>query len=769
MDGVAILVDGRVAYVNPTVLRLLGARGPEEVVGRLPADFLPPGAQEAARARLERRVSAGEPSRPDEHRILRVDGTSVDVEVVATPFEDDGIQALHVLVRDVSRRKRDEAVLQRTQELLEARVQERTARVQASERVLSEILETALDGFVMVDASGRVTAWNARATAILGWTAREALGRSAFDLAVPPHVRVWAEEILAGMLEGAPEAARSRRIELPLRRKDGAEIPAELSLVVVESPQGRAVSAFIRDLTEARKAEALIRDGERRLRQIIDLVPQFIFAKDLEGRFVIVNEAVAKAYGTTVERLLGRRDADFAASEEEVRRFRRDDLAVIESGRPMLVREETLTDADGRVRILETTKIPFTVSGTHLPAVLGVSTDITDRKRIEADLVQAQKMEGIGRLAGGIAHDFNNLLTAILGYAQMLETRGSGDLAIRKDASGIREAAERAASLTRQLLTFARRERGDPRAVDLSELTLNLDRLLRRVLGADIELVTLPGADLGPVEVDPGRLEQVLVNLVVNARDAMPGGGRLLIETRAVGLEEAPVEARGHVGPGPWVEIRVADSGEGMPPDTLSRVFEPFFTTKGVGKGTGLGLAICYGIVKQYGGHIWAESTVGKGTTFHVLLPRSDGVASPLATPETASVPTGTETILVVDDESSVREVTVRCLRAAGYEVLHAPTATGALAITESHPSRIDLLVTDIVMPGMGGPELAAKVIAARPGLRVLFISGYHDVELGPNPDGGAPWPLLSKPFTLTALAQRVRRVLDEGSPRIRG
>jgi signal transduction histidine kinase len=415
-----------------------------------------------------------------------------------------------------------------------------------------------------------------------------------------------------------------------------------------------------------------------------------------------------------VEALLGRRDADFNPNLHEVDHFRDDDLAVLREGKPKRVAEEVLTDATGRTRVLETIKIPFALGEAGTPTVLGVSTDLTERKRVEADLLHAQRMEGIGRLAGGVAHDFNNVLTAILGSVQLLEARLASDPTGRREVETIRTAAERAASLTRQLLTFARRDHAKPQPVDLAALTLDLERMLRRVLGSPVELVADVDPEAGAVEVDPGQMEQVVVNLVVNARDAMPRGGRLTIRTRPVPADACPDAARGHVGAGPWVELSVTDTGEGIPPAVLPRIFEPFFSTKHATVGTGLGLSICYGIVKRWGGHIWAETAAGRGSTYRVLLPRSEKAPSPRPPSGDAAAPPGRETVLVMDDEDAVRATMV------GRSPLGTALAVAARGGVEvaTHPGRTTR--AGVVM--LAHRARRGERIRDRPGTRVVRV-----------------------------------------------
>jgi nitrogen-specific signal transduction histidine kinase len=388
--------------------------------------------------------------------------------------------------------------------------------------------------------------------------------------------------------------------------------------------------------------------------------------------------------------------------------------------------------------------------------------DITERKLLEAQLRQAQKMEAVGRLAGGIAHDFNNLLTAITGYADLaLSDLREGD-PMRQDMEEILRAAHRAAELTRQLLAFSRQQVLAPRVLDLNEVVQSVDKMLRRLVGEDVELLSVLAPGLGHVKADPGQLEQVIVNLAVNARDAMPTGGKLTIETADAELAETRVRDLAAVPAGRYVMLAITDSGTGMDEETKARIFEPFFTTKEQGKGTGLGLATVYGIVKQSGGFIWLYSEPGHGTTFKIYLPRVEGAADALAPPVgTVEVPRGTETVLIVEDEEAVRALAKTALTRKGYRVLEAANGGEALLRCESEQAPIHLLVTDVVMPGLGGADLAQRLAPLRPDMKVLFISGYADraaARHGTIQPGAA---YLEKPFSLEALARKVREVLD--------
>lgn len=385
-----------------------------------------------------------------------------------------------------------------------------------------------------------------------------------------------------------------------------------------------------------------------------------------------------------------------------------------------------------------------------------------ERKLLEEQFLQSQKMEAIGRLAGGIAHDFNNLLTIISGYTQLLLTRTTVEDSSRSSLEEIERAAGRAADLTRQLLAFSRRQALQPRVVDLNELVANMEKMLRRMIGEDVEVVTVPSSNLKPVKADPGQIEQVIMNLALNSRDAMPHGGKLIIETANVMLDGNYV--REHVGtkPGPYAMLAITDTGVGMNAETRSHMFEPFFTTKEAGRGTGLGLATVYGIVKQSGGSTWVYSEVGIGTTVKVYLPAvSDAVETPQQEALTAGRGKGTETVLLVEDEKPVRDLVSTVLRGAGYRVLEANNGEDALKICNSNREPPQLLLTDVVLPEMSGPELAAKVLAVRPEVKTLYVSGYTDEAMSRYGILGSAKAFLQKPFMPSALLQKVRDVLD--------
>ena len=417
---------------------------------------------------------------------------------------------------------------------------------------------------------------------------------------------------------------------------------------------------------------------------------------------------------------------------------------------------------DGRTRTLHGRGAVIVDDADRPVRILGTCQDTTDLAQLEEKLVLSQKLEAVGQLAGGVAHDFNNILTAIMSYGDLvLDDLPDADPR-RGDLVEIKRAAERAAALTRQLLAFSRRQILQPRVLELNALVGNLDPMVRRLIGEDIEVVTTLQPHLGRVEADPGQLEQVIVNLAVNARDAMPGGGRLVITTENVELDEAYAHRHGRMEPGRYVMLAVSDTGTGMDEETKAHVFEPFFTTKPVGQGTGLGLATVYGIVKQSGGYVWVYSELGHGTTFKIYLPRAvtaADAATPTATPELDL--RGRETVLLVEDEAAVRKVARMGLEKQGYTVLEAANGVEAMRQAEACRGPIHLVVTDVIMPELGGRELIERLGAARPDTRVLFMSGYTDDAIVRHGVLQAGIPFLEKPFTPRALVGAVRRVLD--------
>src|SRR5271169_5174688 len=529
---------------------------------------------------------------------------------------------------------------------------------------------------------------------------------------------------------------------------------------------GVAINGMLEDLE---KSQIERHDGRARLAVILERMPAVLWTTDKELRYTSSMGAALDSLGVKSGGLTGKTLSEY---------FQTDDPQhpSIAAHWRALAGEALTYELHWQKRVLESHVRPLRGPDGEIVGVIGVALDITDRKQLADQLRQSQKLQAVGELAGGVAHDFNNLLMVVKGHAEMLLDRlprGSADRQnpALQNVEQIQQAAERAAALTRQLLAFSRMQVLQPRVLDLNEVVAGMIQMVSRVIGANIELAFLPGADLGRVKADPSQIEQVALNLVVNARDAMPDGGRLTIETSNVQLERDYATQHAVVDPGPYVMLTVSDTGTGMDAATKARIFEPFFTTKAQGRGTGLGLATVYGVVKQSGGYIWVYSELGHGTTFKVYLPKVTAAAETPHAEKILSVPaSGTETILFVEDEQGVRELVREYLTASGYSVLEASDGIQALEIAAMHPGAIQLLITDVVMPRLSGRQLATQISSDRRGLKVLYISGYTDDSVFRHGvlEGGMEF--LQKPFNLNALAQKIREILDgQAAPSVLG
>jgi signal transduction histidine kinase/ActR/RegA family two-component response regulator len=522
---------------------------------------------------------------------------------------------------------------------------------------------------------------------------------------------------------------------------------------------GEVTSAFNDMLATIEAREAALRDSTQRLRDAMQAAGMAQWRWDVSRDAISWGGEEARIFPEGVRP----RDASLAAFLDVIEP---DDREPVERALRSAARTDGSCEVDIRLAgaeerrwiVLRGRAERGNESGLE---VFGLATDVTERRSLQQQLVESQKMEAIGRLAGGIAHDFNNLLTAILGYARFAKAGLPEGSQARDDVHQIELAGDRAAALTGQLLAYARRQIVAPRIADLNELVGRMQRMLRRLIGEDVTLDLACASRLWPTRIDAAQFEQVLLNLIVNARDAMPDGGRIVIGTRNERFDAATVRSRPEMAPGDYVVLTVGDSGVGIEPATLGRIFEPFFTTKEQGKGTGLGLAVCYGIVRQAGGHIWATSEPGRGSTFTVLLPRSEAEAESPSEPTAVSPARGQETVLVVEDEPAVRALASRTLGSLGYHVLEAATGGEALGIARRYEGAIDVLVSDVVMPEMNGPAVAEAVAAARPGVRIVFMSGYTEAAIDTENLGIPGAVLLPKPFDPDVLGRAVRAVLD--------
>jgi PAS domain S-box-containing protein len=565
---------------------------------------------------------------------------------------------------------------------------------------------------------------------------------------------IWGSDTLVAAVAGSVERLRA------------LSVYKGLGFVAVTAA---LLSAGVRlALRRERAGARRVRESEALLRAITDGITDPVFLKGRDGRWLFANPAVLRVIGKPLDQVLGRTDAEIYADRAMAEDLMRTDRRIMERGEGEVI-EERVVGAEGE-RIYLSTKVPFRDWDGTVIGVIGAARDITDRKRTEQALLAAQerirqseKLESVGRLAGGVAHDFNNLLTVILSAGEVLtDDLRAGRAPELADLEQIRTAGGRARELTQQLLAVGRRQVTAPVPLDLGDTLRAGDRMLRRLLGEGIRLDLELLAEPCPVLCDPAQLEQVILNLALNARDAMPDGGRLVLRTAVRNVREGQDRRDGEPGPGRWVELTVQDDGAGMDPEVMAHVFEPFFTTKPKGLGTGLGLATIYGIVTQADGHVFVRSAPGRGTAFSVYLPHRPAEARPAgASPGAARAAGGVETVLAVEDDALVRGVTARALRSAGYRVLEAGSGAEALAVAGAEP--LQLLVTDVVMPGMDGRALADELRRRSPGLRVLFVSGYPDDVIGRRNVLDAGTQLLAKPFTPGALLARVREILDGG------
>jgi len=760
----------------------------EEAVGRRLSDLIIPlRYREAHTSGLARFIATGEGpviGRRIEISALRRDGSELPVELTVTALKEDDAPLFNAFVADITERKRGEQRVA-AQHAATRILAEASTLAEAAPKLLrtvGEALGYAVGALWTVDRAGGVMrcgeVWRS------GEAAPEfaALTRKVvFAPGVGLPGRVWLSGEAAWIPDVSTDPNLPRRavavaeglrsaFAFPIRflgevvavvelfSRDTREPDPELLKIMAN------VGSQIEHFWQRRRAEKALRAAQERLAHVVSWSPSVLYTLKVEG-----TELVPTWVSENIEGLIGYKPEDIRGTGWWVENLHPEDRERVVGQIPTLLsegyvaREYRFRHKDGTYRwVADEQRLLRDPVWSPLDVVCKGSA-ATEKKRLEAQLFQAQKMESVGRLAGGVAHDFNNLLGVIAGYGELLGKRLPDDPRLKKYLSDIMKAGQRAAGLTRQLLAFSRRQVLQPRILDLNAVVGEMERMLQRLIGEDIQLATVLDGKLGRARADPGQIEQVLMNLAVNARDAMPRGGRLTLETANVDLGVTYARSRPGVEPGPHVMLAVSDTGRGIPPEILDHIFEPFFTTKEEGKGTGLGLATVHGIVKQSGGHIFVYSEAEHGTTFKIYLPRlEEAVTAMEATPPVeAELPRGSETILLVEDEASLRSLVRECLEVSGYTVVEARHAAHALEIAEVHPAPLHLLMTDVVMPGMSGRELAERLAASHAETRVLYMSGYTDDAVVLHGVLAADVAFLQKPFTTDALARAVREVLD--------
>jgi two-component system cell cycle sensor histidine kinase/response regulator CckA len=625
--------------------------------------------------------------------------------------------------------------------------------------LLQGITEGTTDSIFVKDLQGRYLMINAAGARLLGRNVEEVIGKDDTELFTPDTGR----EIIAGDRK-VIESGKTQTYE-----EFGVSDGMARTYLSTKGPyrdtndQIVGLLGICRDITDRKRAEEEFRQSQQKLRIHFEHTPLAVIEWDTQLRITEWSPSAERVFGYSRQEAVGR-DGSFLVSPALKEYVQEMGQEILKQKGGTRSTNDNITK-DGRTISCEWYNTPLIDNSGRVLGVASLVQDVTERVALEERLRQSQKMEAVGRLAGGVAHDFNNLLTVIMGYSQILTDGLPAPGRLTDATAQIRSAADRAAGITRQLLAFSRKQVLSPRVIDLNDIMLNLDTMLRRLIGEDIEVLTVPGRNLGSVKADPGQIEQVIMNLALNSRDAMPDGGTLTLETENTDLDENYAQEKPPLQPGRYVMLAVSDTGTGMSSDTQAHIFEPFFTTKEVGKGTGLGLSTVYGIVKQSGGYIWVYSEPGQGTTFKIYLPRVDQPVEGVAGEERpAGVQRGTETVLLVEDDAQLRQLTSSVLAHCGYKVLPAAGPEEGLATCRENQRDIQLLVTDVVMPGMNGRQLAEQVKLISPDTRVLYISGYTSnaiVHYGVL-DAGL-W-FLPKPFTLAALVAKVREVLDASS-----
>jgi PAS domain S-box-containing protein len=686
-----------------------------------------------------------------------------------------GVFATRAMVREVEERERTKLEARKLKDDLERKVAERTEALarairhlegEVTERRrkeedllrLAAIVECSEDAIIAADLDGKITDWNAGAERMFGYSRAEATGMPV-SIIVPPELRHEPVQILAKVRKGVG-VTNQETLRL---RQNGKPVHVSLTVSPIRDQSGRLTgsAAIVRDTTERIEMEAALRRSEANFRSVIENSPYGALRTLLDGRILLANPATVRmlGYNSEAELLSLNMGTDIYRDPGDRARI------IAQSRNTEYIKDievEWKHKSGSSIMVRFSSHIVKNHAGEidHFDLMV---QDITKQHNLEEQLRQAQKMEAIGRLAGGVAHDFNNLLGVIIGYSELALDQIGPANAVRGQVEQIRKAGERASALTRQLLAFSRQQVLDTKTLNLNAIISDMAQMLLRLIGEDVELQTKLDSELHAIRGDQGQIEQVIMNLAVNARDAMPQGGKLMIETRNTTVEDDELQRRTPMTPGDYILLTISDTGVGMDTETQAHIFEPFFTTKAQGKGTGLGLATVYGVVKQSGGYIWVYSEPGVGATFKVYLPRVCEEPHMSRAPDLGNAHQAAETVLLVEDETSLRTFTTTLLQNSGYTVLEAGDGEEALALAGQYKKPIHLLLTDMIMPGMNGPAVAEKLASVHPEAKVLFMSGYTGFVSRGLVDPHAV--LVSKPFTREELLRKIREALGARTP----
>jgi two-component system cell cycle sensor histidine kinase/response regulator CckA len=746
-DGI-ITADSDQYYLdaNPSMCRMLGYTH-TELIGLHASDIV---TEQSALPEAFREIMDSSTSH-HQWQMRRKDGSVFDADVIATAMPGGNLLGV---IRDVSERRSAEQLKQRQTDLIDSQ------RLRLN-NIVANVPGVVFEAWMKSDeATEQVNFVSDYVETLLGFTVDEWLEKPNFWLSIvhPEDIERVRRTAEADFSAGALVSKRQFRWVA----KDGRVVWVESTSSVIKDLAGRPVGrrGVTVDISDRMQAEKELRESEERYRDLVENAHDIIYTQDLSGRYTSVNQAVERLTGFTREESLTMDIAD-AVAPEYLDRAREMFVRKL-AGEEVTAYELEIVAKDGHRVAVEINTRLITEQGVPI-SIQGIARDVSERNRLEEQFRQSQKMEAIGQLAGGIAHDFNNLLTVITGYCELSLQKLRKDDPLRSQQSQILKASERAAGLTRQLLAFSRKQLLQLTILDLNDVVSDVERMLHRLIGEHIELLADLETDLCSVKADRTQIEQLLINLAVNARDAMPEGGHLTIQTKAVDVDELLMRQYPALKTGRYAMIAVSDNGTGMDEATQSRIFEPFFTTKETGKGTGLGLSTVYGIVKQSEGNILVSSKLGFGTTFKIYLPCVD-VAAPARPIDTdlADDLKGRETILLVEDEEIVRTLTCEILEMYGYRVLSTSGGLSAILLAQGEGKAIDLLLTDVVMPGMSGPETAARITARCPEMTVLYMSGYIDNEIVRAGVLTGDVNFIPKPFSPKVLARKIREVLDE-------
>jgi two-component system, cell cycle sensor histidine kinase and response regulator CckA len=746
-DAIVVHTEGRIVFVNPSAIRLFGANQAQELVGREIVDFIHPDHRAIVKEKIDQCYASGEASAPLEIVAVSCDSLRLDVEGVAIPICWEGAPAIEVVVRDIRARKRAEEA---------ARTWEK--RLQLAQRAGLRI------GLWDQDMSANTASWSDETCRQYGYTRQSFTGRLEDALErVHPDDRDRVLDAIGKVLNGgAEEFAEQYRVVHP----DGAICWIDAQGVVVRNGSAHMIGVGV-DITESKRAEHMLRDSEEKYRKLFENATYGIFLARPDGTLLEVNPAMVAmlGYASKAELLTRNLERDIYLDATD----RKAILARVDCENRVEAVEANWKRADGRiipVRMSEAAILGADAAISHYEVIV---EDISEPRRLEEQYRQAQKMEAVGLLAGGISHDFNNLLGVILGNADLaLEAVPMGSH--RRCLETIKKAGGNAAQLLRQLLAFSRRQVLYPTVLNMNLIVQELEKSLLRLIGEDVSIKTDLEAQLGSIKADRGQVEQILMNLALNSRDAMPSGGTFRIITRNAELGPKDVARYSYVTPGSYIQLSVSDTGTGMSDEVRVRAFDPFFTTKEKGRATGLGLATVYGIVKQSGGYVWISSTVGRGTTVDIYLPRVKE-KSPQQMPSfepRARAARATATILLLEDDDLLREVTREMLLARGYNVLQAGSGKVAIELATQYKGAIPLIVSDVVLPEMSGPAAVLKLQALHPEMRPLFVSGYAEVPVTQQliASGAA---LLQKPISREELLRKVEEMLQSGDTVLNG